>query len=198
MRREWIHLLASPLTGRPLELESSRILEGGEIVEGVLKGPAPGEEYQIRNGVPRFVEGQNYADSFGDQWNRYRRLQLDKFNGTDISAKRLFDGTHWDREDLRDQLILDAGCGAGRFTQVLLDAGARVCALDISEAVEACYANNGPNPRLSVVQADVYALPLRREALPGPLLWDAPAHAGCQASVSQSRHECAPRRLGRG
>ncbi len=164
MRREWIDVLASPLSGQPLALESARIVEGDEVTEGVLRGPAPGEIYRIRNGIPRFIEGQNYADSFGDQWNRHRRVQLDKFNGTDISATRLFEGTQWNREGLRDQLILDVGCGAGRFTQILLDAGARVCALDISEAVEACWANNGSTSRLSVVQADVYALPLRRGA----------------------------------
>ena len=54
---------------------------------------------------------------------------------------------------------LDVGCGAGRFTEVALGAGARVVALDYSRAVDACRSNLAPHPRLDVVQADVYRLP---------------------------------------
>jgi ubiquinone/menaquinone biosynthesis C-methylase UbiE len=57
--------------------------------------------------------------------------------------------------------VLDVGCGAGRFAEAALSMGAQVVAVDYSSAVDACWANLGPNPRLDVVQGDVYKLPVR-------------------------------------
>src|SRR6185503_9012386 len=55
---------------------------------------------------------------------------------------------------------LEVGCGAGRFTEVLLDAGARVFACDLSRAVEANYANFRGRAAHFVCQADLMALPI--------------------------------------
>jgi SAM-dependent methyltransferase len=59
------------------------------------------------------------------------------------------------------RLVLDLGCGAGRFAEVALRTGSRVVAVDYSNAVNACRRNLGPNPRLDVIQGDVYHLPFR-------------------------------------
>jgi SAM-dependent methyltransferase len=56
--------------------------------------------------------------------------------------------------------VLEAGCGAGRFTEILLAAGARVFAADLSVAVEANYANCGATPDYFVCQADIRRLPV--------------------------------------
>lgn len=98
--------------------------------------------------------------SFGLQWNRFRRTQLDRFNGTTISRDRLLDSSGW-APDLEGQTVLEAGSGAGRFTQVLLDLGARVLSFDLSAAVLANRANNGHDPRLLLAQADIYRIPAR-------------------------------------
>jgi SAM-dependent methyltransferase len=55
--------------------------------------------------------------------------------------------------------VLEVGCGAGRFTEVLLDAGAEVWAVDASMAVDAARANLGDHPRLHLAQADLFDLP---------------------------------------
>jgi SAM-dependent methyltransferase len=39
---------------------------------------------------------------------------------------------------------------------------AKVCTFDYSSAVDANRANNGPHPNLSLVQADIYAIPFRK------------------------------------
>lgn len=111
----------------------------------------------------QFKQSADYTRSFGLQWNRYRRVQIDCYNGTTLSHDRLFGGTGWRPEELRGQKILEVGCGAGRFTQVLLDADAEVYAIDSSTAVYACRQNNAPHPRLHMIQADLYALPFRNE-----------------------------------
>lgn len=128
-----------------------------EIIDGTLE--AGERKVPIHGSIARFVEEPAYLRSFGEQWNRYRRTQIDKFNGTTLSRDRFVSGTGWGADDLRGQSVLEVGCGAGRFTQVLVDAGAAVVALDASAAVDACWTNNGPHPRLEVMQADLLAMP---------------------------------------
>jgi SAM-dependent methyltransferase len=55
--------------------------------------------------------------------------------------------------------VMEAGSGAGRFTEVLLDRGAIVDSFDYSAAVEANAANNGKNERLTLAQADIRHIP---------------------------------------
>lgn len=121
-------------------------------------------KYPIVRGIPRFVPADNYAESFGFQWNRFPRTQLDSSSGVPITRNRFFTSTNWTAEELRGKRVLDVGCGSGRFAEVALSAGARVVAVDYSSAVDACRANLGDNPNLDVVQADVYRLPFRAEA----------------------------------
>lgn len=159
MRAEEVSRLRDPETGRPLSVAHVGAEEAGEIREGALATEGSGRAYTIRNFIPRFVPDDSYAASFGDQWNRYRRTQLDRFNGTTLSRDRLLRDTGWTPESLAGRDVLEVGCGAGRFTQVLLDAGARLYSLDYSSAVDACLANNGPHPRLTLAQGDIYRLP---------------------------------------
>ena len=117
------------------------------------------EHYPVVRDVPRFVEAKNYASNFGLQWNRFRRTQLDSYSGVSISRSRFFRQTGWDADALRGRLVLDVGCGAGRFTEVALSCGARVVAIDFSSAVDACRANFPDRENLLVVQADIRRLP---------------------------------------
>jgi SAM-dependent methyltransferase len=142
--------LISPVSNEPL------VQDGDTLVS-----PA-GEHYPVRDGIPRFVDQLDYVESFGEQWKRYRRVQLDSETGKSLSRSRLLDGTGWSPEELRDELVLEVGCGAGRFTEVLLECGANVVAVDASAAVDACRETCGDNPRLSLVQADLFALPFHR------------------------------------
>lgn len=114
--------------------------------------------FPVVAGIPRFVPAENYAASFGFQWNRFRRTQLDSHSGSPISANRFARETGWTRTELAGKLVLDAGCGAGRFSEIALADGATVVAVDYSNAVDACRANL-PDANLHVVQADLYALP---------------------------------------
>ena len=62
------------------------------------------------------------------------------------------------------QVILEAGCGMGRFTQIALETGAEVFSFDLSTAVEANLRNNGDGGRVHIVQASIYEIPFRKEA----------------------------------
>ncbi len=86
---------------------------------GVLICPG-GCRYAVKEGIPRFVSSTLYADAFGTQWNRYRLTQVDSYTGIGISerrARRNLGDKLWGQ--LEGQHVLEAGCGAGRFTEVL-------------------------------------------------------------------------------
>jgi 2-polyprenyl-3-methyl-5-hydroxy-6-metoxy-1,4-benzoquinol methylase len=115
----------------------------------------------VINGIPRFVSSDNYAESFGFQWNKFQKTQIDRFQeASRQSFERFFAVTGWDKEDLSDKNILEVGSGAGRFTQIVLqNTNANLYSVDYSNAVEANKRNNGSNPRLNLFQASVYGLP---------------------------------------
>ena len=153
--------LACPATGQHLHLDKN--IPGSD--EGAVLVTADGTRaYPVKDGIPRFVPPENYADSFGYQWNKYAKLQLDSCNGTSFSRERFYSITGWTPIELRGRKVLDAGCGAGRFAEVALAAGAEVTAMDLSQAVEACRRNLGDSANLNVVQASIYEMPFRPES----------------------------------
>ncbi|MBV9726549.1 MAG: class I SAM-dependent methyltransferase, partial [Gammaproteobacteria bacterium] len=147
-----------PQTGERLHLEQPQY-QGARVRSGWLVSSNGQQRYPVRNFIPRFAPESNYADNFGMQWNRFRQTQLDSHSGQPISADRFWTSTGWRPEEIAGHYVLDAGCGAGRFAEVALAAGASVVALDYSSAVDACYANLQHYPNLDVVQGDIYALP---------------------------------------
>ena len=115
----------------------------------------------VEGGVPRFTASESYAAGFGLQWLAHARTQLDSATGTHISRDRLARCVGG-LDVVGGRAVLEAGCGAGRFTEVLLDAGARVVACDLSRAVEANLANFRGRPGHFVCQADLARLPVAR------------------------------------
>lgn len=115
--------------------------------------------YPVVNSIPRFVPKENYASNFGFQWNRFSGTQLDSRTGVPISRDRFLRETGWDEKTLSGKLVLDAGCGAGRFAEIALSLGAEVVAIDYSSAVDAAQRNLQSHPRLHLAQADIYHLP---------------------------------------
>lgn len=134
--------------------------ERDEIAEGLLVCGRCSASFRILGGIPRFVPDEEYAGSFGFQWNRFRKTQLDSHTGLPLSSDRLFQGTQWPRS-MKGSLILEAGSGAGRFTEVLLRTGATVFSFDLSSAVEANAKNNGHMSNLNLFQGSIYEIPLR-------------------------------------
>lgn len=118
-----------------------------------------GCRYPILRGIPRFVEASSYVDSFGLQWNTFRKTQLDSYTGVSLSQIRLARIAGGNLDVFRGKLILEAGCGAGRFTEVMLGAGGRVVATDLSSAVDANFANCSHLGEYFVCQADIWKLP---------------------------------------
>lgn len=123
-----------------------------------MPSPAFNREAVVRGHIPRFIRNEQYASSFGLQWTRHAKAQLDSTTGKSISRGRFFGVTGWP-ERMDGERILEAGCGAGRFTEVLVSTGADVWSFDLSDAVEANLANNGHLQNVHIFQASIDAIP---------------------------------------
>lgn len=138
--------------------------DGKEVISGALHCDACEAQFPVVLGVPRFVNAEKYAASFGRQWNWFRKVQIDSLNGTRESDRALFGATGWPDDVYRDALLLDAGVGAGRFAECAARKGAEVFGVDLSEAIDAAYANIGRLDNVHLVQADIFAMPFRDAA----------------------------------
>ena len=133
---------------------------GGRMqeLESALPCVDCGRKYPRVGGVVRFVEAQHYAGSFGFQWHLFRRTQLD-----DETSRRSEEDfrrrTGFEPHDLSGKLVLDVGCGMGRFAEVATRWGAHVVGIDLSLACEVA-AENLRDRQAVFFQADVFRLPL--------------------------------------
>ncbi len=143
--------------------------ETGDINDGTLVCTDCGQEYTIRNGIPRFIsQDQDYCGNFGFQWQKWKEIQIDRLSGHHLSETRFFNDTQWDRDWMKDRLILDAGCGAGRFTDIALSAGAQVVAVDLSDAIDACHDTTAIHGnRIQCIQASLFELPFKKSVFDG-------------------------------
>jgi ubiquinone/menaquinone biosynthesis C-methylase UbiE/uncharacterized protein YbaR (Trm112 family) len=167
MRMKLLEVLACPkclgeLSCAPVETGAS-----GEIEMGSLGCAACQKTYPIEAGIPRFVDKENYASSFGYQWNLFKSEQLDSINGTNLSEARFTSETGWTKEWMKGKWILDAGCGAGRFLDVASKAEAEVVGLDISSAIDAAKSSLAGRENVHFVQASIFELPFRTNRFDG-------------------------------
>jgi SAM-dependent methyltransferase len=160
MRESLTEILAEPRTRAPLRLNVKKH-RGDVIEEGELVSSETGKSYPITNGIPRFVPPSAYTDTFGKQWNMFRTTQLDSTTGTSYSKTRFDTEAGWTHEDLDGKLVLDGGCGAGRFAEVAAARGARVVAVDMSSAVDAARETLARFPQCEIVQASILEPPFR-------------------------------------
>ena len=96
--------------------------------------------WKIHLGIPRMAsQSGHYTDAFGLQWKTYCRTQLDSYTKTTLSrdrARRCLGEHCWPMLHRSEEThVLEVGCGAGRFTEVLLSTGAFVTSVDLSWGV---------------------------------------------------------------
>src|SRR5215470_8327583 len=109
-----------------------------QVSEGTLTCSSCGGTYPIQKGIPRFVDSEKYVDTFSFQ-RRAVRKHWDWYTAED-SAERIFpDLTPIPIEEYRSGILLDAGCGYGRWIRFFSDRGVRVVGVDLStDSIELC------------------------------------------------------------
>ena len=158
MKKSFIENLRCPYTMTKLILKSNDIINN-RVKTGMLISKCGSHEYPIIEYVPRFVKDDNYASSFGWQWNIFKKTQFDSYSGLPITFNRFWKATKWDSKIKKNEWILDAGCGSGRFAEISTNTKANVVAIDYSDAVDACYSNLGDRENILIIQCDIYRLP---------------------------------------
>lgn len=160
MKESLLRYLACPDCQESLDL-ARRVARAGEVEDGELQCRRCARSYPIMRGIPRFVDTDHYVDSFSFQWNLHSKTQVDSLAGHSESRKTFATKTGLTAADLKGKLVLDVGCGTGRFMESAVELGAEVVGFDLSYAVEAAYKNVGAQPRMHVLQANLFKLPFR-------------------------------------
>jgi SAM-dependent methyltransferase len=168
MTAELLAILRCPRCWGRLEVESAADVDA-------LRCRGCGAAYPVTRGIVRFA-GEAYVASFGRQWNRY-----------DVARDEEDEAVFWiktgiDPRELKGRRVLDAGCGGGRYTRLAARHGAEVVGVDLSTAVEKAATLCAGLPGVSILQADLLALPL------------APASFDLAFSIGVLHHSPDPRR----
>src|SRR5262245_15419391 len=141
MKPDAIQYFVCPKCRSDLVLASNEI--GPEIETGSLSCASCHRVYPIVRGVPRFVEGEQYADTFGRQWRRWSLDQHDSVNGTTTFRDRMARYANWTPESMSGKVVVDAGCGPGGFIDIVRPYAQAVIGFDLSAAIDSSYENHG-------------------------------------------------------
>ena len=165
LRHDLLSFLVCPRCQDPFTCEPDRAV-GGDVIAGSLRCPRCSIAYPIRDGIPRIMppsvseEQERTAGAFGWEWRKFSRL-----HAVERYTEQFLDWIAPLTPDaVRGKIVLDGGCGMGRFPTVVQRLGAaQVVGVDISLAVEAARDNTRDLPNVHIVQSDIYNLPLRRD-----------------------------------
>ena len=178
--------LVSPASGRGLHAEDAFVVErDGPQVErcvrwcGLRRAPAAtatpadchrcsllwvqcgaltdgAHRYPIRDGIPRFVQEADRGidadtqESFGYEWEHFDAA-LPEYDAEIANYFGIVPPAM-----LRDAVVLDAGCGMGRWARRIAQTPLRrLYAVDFSRAVDRAARTLGGQPRAPCIQADV-------------------------------------------
>ena len=165
MRNGLLNLLACPDCHHPFHIQAAstqndRVRNGELVCSG-------GHRYPVKEFVPVFAHELDYMKVFSNLRRQpagtlpsTEQLDVQKLTSDEFAGQ-----TATSIEDLRGKTVLDAGCGGGRFLELLKSCGATIVGMDIDSTglrrIGATLADNG---NLHFVHADLFRLPFRSGA----------------------------------
>jgi uncharacterized protein YbaR (Trm112 family)/trans-aconitate methyltransferase len=162
MRSTLLGFLACPQCRGEFDLHATSTGDD-HIQEGLLHCCNCAARYPIRGGIPRFVPDAAYARSFSFEWKQWRRTQFDTDSRKD-SLTTFAASTGRTAADFAGKAVLEAGCGAGRYMDLLARAGAHIIGIDLSQAIEVAQENLGHLPNCHFLQGDLMCPPFHARA----------------------------------
>lgn len=162
MKQGLLDLIRCPECKEPFLLKNE-VYEGNEIKDGTLVCEKL-HEYKIVNFVPRFVRSDAYSSSFSYEWTRFSETQLDSKLGKDLSESQFQRRIDFPLGQIKGKFVLDAGCGMGRYADVVRKYGGTVVGMDLSSAVDSAFKNIGFAENVHIIQGDIMKPPLKPEA----------------------------------
>ena len=160
MKRSLLRLLASPCCAAELEAELK--WEGDEAESGELRCRACAKSYPVLEGVPRLFQASGLESGVVKTRERFA-WEWDRYPGSLLEDKPLFlEETQLDENVLPGKLVLDVGCGMGRYAAVAHELGAEMVAFDLSDACLRLTSRSRASTRLHVVQGDIHHPPFKK------------------------------------
>lgn len=164
MKMRLLPLLACPACGGELEFSRLEALpkETEEIESGALRCKMCSKDFPIVDSIPRLLPGAvrdrrvaKTRSSFGMEWLRYPGSRIEDWD-------LFLEETQLGPDAWPGRLVLDGGCGMGRYAHVALSLGAEVVAFDLSESLLRLVDEARGNPKLHLVQGDLLAPPFHK------------------------------------
>lgn len=163
MKKTLMKIIVCPSCNKNLQLLIQKKINE-DILEGKLKCKNCKKQYSITEGIPRMALNfdecnvkrikKRTAAVWGYQWTYF----------TDLLKESEEQFLRWltpmKKEDFKNKLVLDAGCGTGRHAYLSSKFGAKVIAIDLGEGVVTAK-NLNKNNNVEVIQADIYNLPFK-------------------------------------
>lgn len=165
MKPDVLPYLACPSCRGDLELRDDA-MSAADVQRGALRCGGCGATYPIEHGVPSFVPSTGEADvvqtteGFARNWNAFNEVIL---ANQDLNDELFRD---WiapvDPATFRGQVVLEPGCGMGRWLHVAARYQPKaLIGVDYSPVAYTAHANTASLPNVHVLRADIRRLPLK-------------------------------------
>lgn len=142
-----------PKTAQPLSWKNEQLVTQRDEVIAIR-----------RDAVVDFIQGDNYAESFGYQWNRTRTVVAKNEGMRHVHFREMDLRTGFHERDLSESRCLEIGAGLGDDTAYMLERGVKeIHAVDLSSAIYRAAAVIN-DPRARFVRADANSLPFAPES----------------------------------
>ncbi len=159
MKERLLELISCPHCAVRFDLEVTE-RENGEIKTGTLSCGKCGRAYPVTGFIPRILDGYTEprvaktAENFGNQWNSFTEMY-------DFYEEEFLNWmTPLTKKDIEGKIVLDAGCGMGRFLYYASEYNAaEAIGVDLSHAVDAAYQTLRGRENVHLIQADLCNLP---------------------------------------
>jgi SAM-dependent methyltransferase len=166
MHPKFLSILICPQTGQDLKLTSEIVDKNGAIILGELSTIDGKKRYKIHNGVPRFVSEENYTSSFGYEWKKWSRIQFEDENkGKPMEGHtlKMFTAvTEFSEAEVNNKMIVEFGCGSGRFLDLIRKWNGIAIGMDMSIAVDSAAENFRGDTNVLIVQGDILKPPFKK------------------------------------
>ena len=165
MHKKFLDILVCPKYNQSLELKISKklnddILEGELICNDMI--------YRIKNGIPRFINADNYSKNFGFQWNKWPKVQFEENNigkpMENYTLNMLKKITEFDKDALKKKLIIEIGCGSGRFLDCIAKLDSTIVGIDNSNSIDVTAENLKfiEKDKILLIQCDAMNMPFKK------------------------------------
>lgn len=165
MNKNFVKLLRCPASGQDLQLEVKSAKPNGCVEEGELFTADRAHTYPIIRGIPRFVSSDKYANSFSKEWAKWANVQYEEqnvnspmHNHTTNMFNRI---SQLPDNAIKDKIVVEFGCGGGRFIDVVRKKGGIAIGIDLSTAVEQSGYNFRNDENVLIVQGDILNAPFK-------------------------------------